>query len=158
MEVTYRPAVPADQPFLFEMLWLAFHWRDESAQAGSWPDPEAARKYLDGFGRPGDGGVVAEEGGLPVGAAWYRFLPATDPGYGYVEGAPELGIAVAATHRGRGIARRLITCLLDRAREEGVPAVSLSVEPDNPARGLYERLGFRRVGQAGGAWTLLRTL
>jgi ribosomal protein S18 acetylase RimI-like enzyme len=152
-----RAATPADEPFLLEMLWLAFHWRDEAgAEPGSWPDPAAARRYLEGFGRAGDVGVVAEEDGVGVGAAWYRFLPASDPGYGYVEGVPELGLAVAASHRGRGIARELLTWLLERARADGLSGVSLSVEPDNPARGLYERLGFEKVGVVGGAWTMLR--
>ena len=159
MAVSYRAATAADEPFLFEMLWLAFHWRDEAAaQPGAWPDPEAARRYLEGFGRPGDAGVIAEEDGTPVGGAWYRFMPASDPGYGYVEGVPELGISVAAPARGRGVGRGLITRLLDRARADGLSGVSLSVEPDNPARGLYERLGFVKVGEVGGAWTLLRSL
>ena len=154
--VAYRPAAPDDEPFLLEMLWLAFHWRDESAaEPGAWPDPEAPRRYLEGFGRPGDAGVIAEEAGTPVGAAWYRLLPADDPGYGWVEGVPELTIAVAAAHRGQGIAGELITRLVDRAREDGFSGVSLSVEPDNAARRLYERLGFEKVGEVGGAWTLL---
>jgi ribosomal protein S18 acetylase RimI-like enzyme len=156
--IAFRPAVPEDEPFLLDMLWLAFHWRDEAAAAGTWPDPEAPRRYLAGFGRAGDAGVIAEADGVPVGAAWYRVLPAEDAGYGYVEGVPELTVAVAAAHRARGIARGLIERLLDRAREDGFPGVSLSVEPDNPARGLYERLGFERAGAVGGAWTLLRRL
>jgi ribosomal protein S18 acetylase RimI-like enzyme len=151
--VTYRAATPADEPFLFEMLSLAFHWRDEAA--GPVPLP---LKYAERFGRRGDAGVVAEDDGIPVGAAWYRFLPAADPGYGYVEGVPELSIAVAAAARGRGVASELIARLLDRARADGLPGVSLSVEPDNPARRIYERLGFEKVGVVGGSWTMLRRL
>ena len=159
MAVTYRPATPDDEPFLLEMLWLAFHWRDESAaEPGTWPDPEAPRRYLEEFGRPGDAGVIAEAAGTPVGAAWYRLLPADDPGYGWVEGVPELTIAVAAAHRGQGIAGELITRLVDRAGEEGFSGVSLSVEPDNAARRLYERLGFEKVGEVGGSWTLLENI
>ncbi len=151
MSVTYRAAKPADEPFLVEMLRLATGWRDEAADPGPLP-----LKYVEGFGRPGDAGVVAEEDGVPVGAAWYRFLPAADPGYGYVEGVPELTLAVAAGARGRGVAGELIRRLLDRARADGLPGVSLSVEPDNPARRIYERLGFEKAGVVGGAWTMLR--
>jgi ribosomal protein S18 acetylase RimI-like enzyme len=150
--VTFRDATPTDEPFLAEMLRLAFSWRDETVPGPFLP------KYVAGFGREGDAGVVAEEDGTLVGAAWYRFLPADDPGYGYVEGVPELSIAVARGFRGRGVAGELLARLLDRAREDGLRGVSLSVEPDNPARRIYERLGFEKVGVSGGSWTMLRRL
>ena len=150
----YRDAMAGDEPFLREMSQLAMHWRDESAVTPEL-DPSVV-KYVEGFGRTGDAGVVAEADGAPVGAAWYRFLPASDPGYGWVEGMPELSVAVAAGARGRGVARELITRLLERARADGLPGVSLSVEPDNAARRLYERLGFDKVGVVGGSWTMVR--
>jgi ribosomal protein S18 acetylase RimI-like enzyme len=48
--------------------------------------------------------------------------------------------------QGRSIGRRLVGALLDQARRAGVPVV-LSVLKVNPARRLYERLGFRVVGE-----------
>jgi len=87
----YRAATPADEPFLREMLWLAYNWRDQTVAADHWPDDDGPRRYVEGFGRPGDGGVIAEEDGVPAGAAWYRLLPASDAGYGYVaDDIPEL--------------------------------------------------------------------
>jgi ribosomal protein S18 acetylase RimI-like enzyme len=151
--MTYREATAADEPFLVEMLTLAFNWRDEAVATAPLP-----LKYVSGFGRPGDAGVVAEEDGVPAGAAWYRFLPESDPGYGRVERVPELSIAVAAGFRRRGVAGELLARLIERARADGLPGVSLSVEPDNPARRLYERLGFEKVGEVGGSWTMLRRL
>jgi len=44
------------------------------------------------------------------------------------------------------------------AAAAGFRAISLSVEPDNPARRLYERAGFTRAGTVGGAWTMRATL
>lgn len=41
---------------------------------------------------------------------------------------------------------------------EGVKAVSLSVDRDNPERHLYERVGFREVGPVGGSITMLLSL
>lgn len=55
-----------------------------------------------------------------------------------------------------GVATTLLTRLLADATAQGVPAVSLSVEPENPARILYERLGFVKVSEVGGAWTMAR--
>ena len=56
----YRAATPADEPFLREMLWLAYNWRDQSVPEDHWPDPDGPRRYVEGFGRAGDGGVIAE--------------------------------------------------------------------------------------------------
>ena len=41
-----------------------------------------------------------------------------------------------------------------RAREDGYASISLSVEKDNPAVGLYERHGFRTVREDDGAYTM----
>jgi len=157
--VEYRAATPADEPFLREMLWLAYNWRDQTVAADHWPDPDGPRRYVEGFGRPGDAGVIAETGGEPAGAAWYRLLPAADAGYGYVaDDVPEVTIGVAAAHRGQGVAAELLERLKATAAAEGRRALSLSVEPDNHALRLYERAGFEPAGQSGGSVTLLATL
>ena len=71
------------------------------------------------------------------------------PGYGFVdEQTPELTIAVVPSRRGRGYGAELLTSLLAQAKEDGFGAVSLSVEPDNPALALYERHGFEKVMSA----------
>src|ERR687894_1742397 len=140
--VTYRAATPGDVKLLTRMLWLAFNWRDEAVSEQHWPDPTAAPKYVDGFGRPGDAGVVAEVAGQGVGAAWYRLLPADDPGYGFVAAdIPELTLGVAAQARGRGLGEALVQRLLDRAVADRIAALSLSVEPENAAMRLYLALG-----------------
>lgn len=99
---------------------------------------------------PGDGdfGLVAENAdGSPAGVAWLRFFTATDPGYGFVDAAfPELSIWVAASQRGVGIGTLLLTSLLEDAHARDLPGVSLSVEQGNPARALYERVGFAAIG------------
>ena len=152
----YRAANPADEPFLRGMLWLAYNWRDQSVASDHWPDPDGPRRYVEGFGRAGDGGVIAEAGGEPAGAAWYRLLPAVDAGYGYVaDDVPELTIGVAAAYRGQGVAAELLERLKATAAADGFRALSLSVEPDNHARRIYERAGFEPAGGSGGSVTLM---
>jgi ribosomal protein S18 acetylase RimI-like enzyme len=59
-----------------------------------------------------------------------------------------MDIALLPAWRGRGIGRRLVEDLQAEAAAAGA-IVSLHVEPDNPARRLYSRLGFRHAGDAG---------
>ncbi|MGH3024072.1 MAG: GNAT family N-acetyltransferase [Gaiellaceae bacterium] len=155
-----RAAEAADIPFLRAMLFEAAHWRagaPRPALEETLAHPEIAR-YVEGWGRAGDAGVVAVEGERPVGAAWYRLFTAEQPGYGFVdERTPELSIGVLARARGRGVGTSLLRALLERARGAGFRAISLSVEPDNPAVRLYERAGFARVGGTG-TWTMLAEL
>lgn len=71
-------------------------------------------------------------------------------GYGQVmrwrEGAEIADLFVIEMARGFGIGSALIACLLDTARQWGVPYVELGVLQDNlRARALYERLGFYYV-------------
>lgn len=56
--------------------------------------------------------------------------------------------------RGTGVGTALLKALIDRARHEDLCALSLSVEVDNPALRLYERLGFARVSCVDDAWTM----
>jgi GNAT superfamily N-acetyltransferase len=86
-------------------------------------------------------------------------LPADDPGYGFAgDGIPELSLGVLAGRRGQGIGSRLLSALLEPAGRAGYPAVSLSVERDNPALRLHRRLGFVEVGSCQGSLTLLKRL
>ena len=152
-----RTAERADLPLLRRCSFEAAFWRAnvprpplEQALA----DPALAR-YLEDFGRPGDFGIVAEEGGEPLGAAWWRYFQADAPGYGFVdEATPEVSVAVLATHRGQGIGTALVRALQREARDRGIERLSLSVERDNPATALYERLGFRARGREGNALTM----
>ena len=137
-----RKASRGDVPFLRDMVRHAYYWR--------WGAPETAdvpaARYVEGWGRPGDRGLIALDEGFPVGAAWYRLFTAGSPGYGFLdEETPELTIAVVPSRRGRGFGDQLLSALLDQARADGFPAISLSVEKDNPALHLYERFGFQPV-------------
>jgi ribosomal protein S18 acetylase RimI-like enzyme len=55
-------------------------------------------------------------------------------------------IYILPQYQGRGIGTRLINGVLEEAHGRGLP-VTLRVIRVNPARGLYERLGFVQVGE-----------
>jgi ribosomal protein S18 acetylase RimI-like enzyme len=118
------------------------------------------KRYHEGWGRPGDAGVIAELDGEPVAAAWYRLFTAEAPGYGFVdEKIPELGIAVEPLHRRKGIGATLLRALMVQAREEGFQALSLSVAVHNRSRMMYQRVGFEKVQEdEGGSWVMVVNL
>jgi len=100
-------------------------------------------------------GVVAEDEN-PVGAAWIRLLPESDPGYGFVNAStPELSMGVVQKWRQQGVGAHLLEALITSAREQNLVAMSLSVESDNYARRLYQRFGFQQVRKMGGSLTML---
>lgn len=155
---TTRAAEAGDLRFLAQMLGCAVQWRPGRTP----PDPEsvlaepALAHYLAGWPRAGDHGLIAV-GPEPLGAAWWRQFSAEQPGYGYVAGdVPELAIAVLPEWRGRGIGTGLMEALIASAARQRLRALSLTVALENPARGLYERLGFAAVEYVGDAVTMLR--
>ena len=153
-----RPLGDADDVVLRAMLYEAAFWRPGGERPPLQPAlaPTDLARYVDGWGRAGDCGLVADVRGDSVGAAWLRRFAATDPGYGFVdEHTPELGIGVAPAWRGRGVGTALLDGLLGRARADGTRRVSLSVEVDNPSRRLYERAGFEVVGHVEGSVTMV---
>lgn len=156
--IEIRRATPQDLPFLYEMLFEAAFWRPDAPKPTFHEfinDPEFARLLAD-WGRSGDTAFVAREAGVNIGAAWYRFWTDNDHSYGYLEPqVPELGLAVVSEYRSRGVGRDLLRSLVRKARAQGVPALSLSVDPTNHARKLYESEGFTKAGESGTSWTFI---
>jgi GNAT superfamily N-acetyltransferase len=140
-----RDLKPDELDFLGEMLYTALDWRPDvelPPRQVVLEHPEVAI-YHRGWGRPGDTALVAEENGEPVGAVWYRFFTAAEHGDGYVDDeTPELAIAISDEWRGHGIGGTLLEAMHDRARQNGLTRIALSVDLDNPAKRLYERLGY----------------
>lgn len=153
MSLQFRPLVPADQDRLWRWLHVAL-----------WDPPPAplrpievlqqpgARIYAEDWGRggeSGDIGVVALFAGEPVGACWMRRLP-VGVGLASVDAeTPQLGIALEPAFQHRGFGEPLLRAALQAARERGVRQVALTVHPQNPAIGLYERCGFVKQGLRG---------
>lgn len=55
-------------------------------------------------------------------------------------------IAVVPDREGQGIGTRLLTLLIDEAKQRGMADVMLEVRSDNPrAQALYERFGFEQI-------------
>lgn len=159
--VLIRTATADDASFLQDMLVEAANTPSHPgrSRADTLADPAVSR-YVDGWPRSSDLGVVAaESGGRAVGAAWLRFFPEAEPAYGFVRAdIPELAIGVVADQRGHGVGRALLRELAHTARERGLEHISLSVERANPAAVLYHAEGYRVVESRDHADTMLLDL
>ena len=139
--VTLRPATPADRDFLLRVYaesraeeLAAADWTDEEKQAFCHSqfdaqDTHYRRHY------PGCEFLVIEKNGAPIGRL-YR--DRRDDEIRVVD------IALLGAERGHGIGGRLMQNILAEAAEAGI-MVRIHVERANPARRLYDRLGFRLV-------------
>ena len=83
--------------------------------------------------------LIIEDGGRPIGRLyleeWEREIRIID-------------ISLAPDARGRGIGGAILADVMEDAGSRG-KFVSIHVEVNNPARSLYERLGFTKAGEHG---------
>ncbi|HTW84255.1 MAG TPA: GNAT family N-acetyltransferase [Candidatus Sulfotelmatobacter sp.] len=113
-----------------EGRWIATEWPfDVAARVRAQRDALLTRRSV---------GWIAEDTGTCVGDLTVFGVDADEP---------ELGMVVAASHRGQGIGRALLEAALAWARANGKTALRLAVFPDNDvARALYRIAGFTEIG------------
>ena len=140
-----RPCADADAPFLRHLYGTT---REEELRVVPWPEEEK-RRFLDmqfvaqkthyEAHFPTCTFLVIELAGRPIGRL-------------YVDRGEEdihiVDIAIVPEFRGRGVGRMLLGDILDEATASG-RCVTIHVEHNNPARHLYDRLGFRHVDTSG---------
>ncbi|MFF1572017.1 GNAT family N-acetyltransferase [Leifsonia sp. NPDC058292] len=154
-----RPLSMADRALLREATLANMNWDGPRFTLDDVDGSPELSHYFTSFPSGRDFGLADVEGDTARAVAWLVFLPAEDPGYGFVDpGIPELSITTFAGHRGEGIGEALLAELIDRARSRGIPGISLSVADGNRARRLYDRAGFEVVGRSGSSDTMLLAL
>ena len=92
------------------------------------------------FGSSNDCGVVAEQDGIIVGAAWTRIIPddtCIDSKF------PDLTISVLPEYRGNGIGTKMMNMLFKLSKKRGYRKTLLHVNINNPAVSFYKRLGYK---------------
>ncbi len=94
------------------------------------------------LGQPGTFGLLAVDGGEPLGFALARVV---------AEDSEILAIGVLPAARRGGLGRRLVRVVCDDVQRRGATALFLEVAEDNAAaRALYAHSGFAQVGRRPG--------
>jgi GNAT superfamily N-acetyltransferase len=141
LEVTISPAGEEDHHEIHHLF------AEVVAAGDGYPHDPAAPLPWDDFERfwlaPATTVVVARIGHDLAGT--YTLKP---NGIGRAAHVANAGYIVAAPYRGHGIGELLVLHSLDEARRLGFDAMQFNfVFETNPARRLYERLGFEQVGR-----------
>lgn len=140
-----HPATISDEPFLWDMLAIAAHMDDAGELPESAKTDPFLSRYVSNWGKSGDLGFIAftrDNPPRPISAAWCRLLLPVENGLGHIrDDIPEVAIATAQDYQGQG-AGRAVLCTLIQAAKNHYPGLSLNVRIENPARRLYERVGF----------------
>lgn len=141
-----RPETADDIQFLFR-LYASMRW-DELAGITDWTDEQklaflaqqfqAQRTHYQTHYYDADF-LVVERHGVAVGRL-YLFRNRVD--------IRVVDIGMLPEARNLGLGTALLNALFTEARATG-RSVSVHVEGFNPAKALYERLGFREIGEAG---------
>ncbi len=143
-----KPLAREDEPFLWEMLYLALFVPpgDPPISREALKIPELSR-YVQGWGQPDDMGFKALDNGKPIGAVWIRLMTGVSRGYGYIDDyTPEMSTAILPEYRGKGIGKTLIKHLIKNMQSH-YSGICLSVSTENPAVHLYQRMGFEVIGE-----------
>ena len=143
--IRFRPTTPEDVPFLRHLYgttredeMLKVPWTEEQKAAFLDMQFTAQKKHYEEFYSSCDFLVIELQGGR-IGRLYI------DRGETDIE---IVDIALLPGHRRRGIGRMLLEEILEEGRATG-KKVTIYVEHYNPARHLYDRLGFRHVDTNG---------
>ena len=156
MEWTLRPVDAADNSFLLRVYAgtrvdeLALTTWDEATKDAfvRMQYRAQARHYKAHWPGAEHGVITVQQHGVSrdVGRLWLHRR---------VDTVHVLDIAVLPEWRSRGVGGRVLRHLMDEADASG-RALTIYVEAANPARRLYDRLGFQPVGQPDGAHQFMR--
>jgi ribosomal protein S18 acetylase RimI-like enzyme len=143
--VRLRPVADADRGFLVELYGSV---REPELAQLPWDEP-AKRAFVEQQFSAQDAHYRGNYPGATLDVIEVDGSPA---GRLYVHRGPSdiriMDIALAPAFRGRGIGTRLLRALMDEA-DSSARKLSIHVEQNNPARSLYDRLGFLPAGEHG---------
>lgn len=156
VEPRIRPATDRDIPALARILVesSAYHRELDDRYYRVPPGTDATQRVTGFLADPQRTTLVADQGGAIVGFVELIAMPPPEAGSMVrPQRTVEVGIAVAADHRDRGIGRLLMEAVEALAAERGVELLTLSVQAGNQrAIHLYATSGYRIVGHSMAKW------
>ena len=128
--------------FLYEAIFIPEGVPVPSKDIINKPDLQV---YVKDFGEnKGDLCLVAQVADEIVGAVWVRIMN----DYGHIDDeTPSLAISLYGEYRHLGIGTALMKAILHLLKEKGYKQTSLSVQKENYAVNMYQKIGFKVVSE-----------
>lgn len=100
--------------------------------------------FIDKFGsKKDDHCLVAKLDGKIIGAVWVRILDGEVKGYGNLDSqTPEFAISLFKEYRSKGYGTMMMSEMIKYLKSKGYSQASLSVDKENYATKMYQKLGF----------------
>ena len=157
MNYIIRELRESEYPLLREFVYEAIFIPE-----GMQPPPKSCvdspelQIYISGFGsQKDDCAFAAEAGGKVVGAVWVRIMN----DYGHIDDqTPSFAISLYEEYRGMGVGTAMMRQMLAQLKQKGYARASLAVQKANRAVRLYQRVGFRIVGENAEEYIMLHCL
>jgi len=144
---------PLLESFLYEAIFIPVGVEPQPKSIICRPELQV---YISGFGtNEHDIAFVADVDGKIVGAVWVRIMN----DYGHVDdNTPSLAISLYKEYRGKGIGTALMKGMLTALKARGYKQVSLSVQKENYATKIYQKVGFQIIGENEEEYLMLKQL
>lgn len=148
-----RAEYPLLESFLYEAIFIP---------SGVEPPPKSIinrpelQVYISNFGASKhDIAFVADIDGKIVGAVWVRIMN----DYGHVDDStPSFAISLYKDYRRKGIGTALMKEMLTSLKLRGYEQASLSVQKENYATKMYQKLGFQIIDENEEEYLMLKKL
>lgn len=127
--------------FLYEAIFIPEGTEKPSKSIIEQPELQV---YVADFGKEDDWCLAAEIKEKIVGAVWVRIMN----DYGHIDDeTPSLAISLYEEYRNLGLGTALMKEMLQFLKDKGYKQISLSVQKENFAVGMYRKLGFKAVSE-----------
>jgi len=141
---TLRPSQPEDMDFRFALHRSTM--RGYVERMWGWDDDDQKTRFAEYY--PTAARRIIVVAGADVGALVIDYRP---------DAVFVVNIEILSAFQGRGLGARILNDIITRAQDDGVP-VELQVLKINPARRLYERLGFQVTGETETHYLMRRSI
>ena len=127
--------------FLYEAIFIPEGTEKPSKSIIEQPELQV---YVADFGKEDDWCLAAEMKEKIMGAVWVRIMN----DYGHIDDkTPSLAISLYEEYRNLGLGTALMKEMLQFLKNKGYKQISLSVQKENFAVGMYRKLGFKVVSE-----------